>query len=169
MKHAFINHAPQLYQNNWNWRSICKNTLILKINKIYTSRLRGVTLKSVFTILTTQTFTCFVNSNYKSCRAEEDSHRLLHLGKTASVWNKVFRSHQEQSPDCSGNLTWDLANEERGGLATRMGLKCDACPFTSKRHNLFKEVETSAPGRKLATLNYSLQVGLSQTPLGNDR
>lgn len=84
------------------------------------------------------------------------------------MWNQVFRSHQEQSPDCNGSLTWDLADEERRGLATRMGLKCDVCPFTSKRHNLFKEVETSAPGRKPATLNYSLQVGLSQTPLGND-
>lgn len=49
-----------------------------------------------------------------------------------------------------------------------MGLKCGVCPFTSKRHNLFTEVETSAPGRKPASLNYSLQVGLSQTPLGND-
>uniref|UniRef100_K1Q240 Mutator-like transposase domain-containing protein n=1 Tax=Magallana gigas TaxID=29159 RepID=K1Q240_MAGGI len=49
-----------------------------------------------------------------------------------------------------------------------MGLKCCACPFTSKRHNLFTEVKTSAPGRTPASLNYSLQVGLNQTPLGND-
>uniref|UniRef100_K1R7N5 Mutator-like transposase domain-containing protein n=1 Tax=Magallana gigas TaxID=29159 RepID=K1R7N5_MAGGI len=40
--------------------------------------------------------------------------------------------------------------------------------FTSKRHNLFTEEETSAPDRKPASLNYSLQVGLSHTPLGND-
>lgn len=41
-------------------------------------------------------------------------------------------------------------------------------PFASKRHNFFTEVETSAPGRKPVAQNYSLLVGLSQKPLGND-
>lgn len=75
---------------------------------------------------------------------------------------------KEKSPGYAGSLTWDLAIKERWGLATRMGLKCAACPFTFDRHNLFKDVDTNAPGRKPATLNYSLQVGLSQTLLGND-
>lgn len=101
--------------------------------------------------------------NYHLLRPRGDA-----LGKTSALWNQAFRSHQEQNPGCNGSLTWNLATEERRGLATRMGLKCGVCPFTSKRHNLFTEVETSAPGRKPASLNYSLQVGLSQTPLGND-
>ena len=38
----------------------------------------------------------------------------------------------------------------------------------SKWYNLYKEVSTQSPGRKAATVNYGIQVGLSQTSLGNN-
>ena len=49
-----------------------------------------------------------------------------------------------------------------------MGLQCTKCLYVSRRYNLYEEVETKSPGRKAATVNYVLQVGLSQTPIGND-
>lgn len=106
-----------------------------------------------------------MNSTYKSCRAEEDFHRLIHLGRTAKMWNQVFWSHKEQTPGCIEFLTWDLATEKRRGLTTRMGLRSPLCPFTSDRHNLFTEVATNTPGRKLATLNRSHRSGWVRYPL----
>ena len=38
----------------------------------------------------------------------------------------------------------------------------------SKRYNLYKERSTQSPGRKAATLNYGIQVGLSKKSLGNN-
>ena len=36
------------------------------------------------------------------------------------------------------------------------------------KYKLHQEVDTKAPGRKAATSNLGLKIGLSQTPLGND-
>lgn len=100
--------------------------------------------------------------------ADQNSHRLLHLGKTAEMWNEVLRLHQQETPGCTGLLSWDLASEERRGLGSRMGLRCTKCTYSSRRYNLYEEVDTKSPGRKAAKINYGLQVGLSQTPVGND-
>lgn len=100
--------------------------------------------------------------------ADQNSHRLLHLGKTAEMWNEVLRLHQQETPKCTGLLSWDLASEERRGLGSRMGLRCTKCTYSSRRYNLYEEVDTKSPGRKAAKINYGLQVGLSQTPVGND-
>lgn len=98
--------------------------------------------------------------------ANQNSHRLLHLGKTAEMWNEVVSLHQLQTPGCDGPLSWDLASEERRGLASRMGLHCTKYLFVSQRYKLYEEVETKSPGRKAATLNHGLQIGLSRTPIG---
>lgn len=100
--------------------------------------------------------------------ADQNSHRLLHLRKTAEMWNEVVRIHQQERPGCIGLLSWDLASEERRGLGSRMGLRCTKCNYSSRRYNLYEEVDTKSPGRKAAKINYGLQVGLSQTPVGND-
>lgn len=125
MKRVFINYAPNLYQK----KKIRVEAVYVKLHYYQkythtkcTASLRGVTLKSIFTILTTQPFTCVLNSTYKSSRAEEDSHRLFHLSKTAEMWNKeVFWSHQEQSPGCTWFWTWDLATLEPRGMPQEWG------------------------------------------------
>ena len=47
-------------------------------------------------------------------------------------------------------------------------MRCMIFRYVSKRYNLYKEVSTQSPGRKTATVNYGIQVGLSQTSLGNN-
>ena len=47
-------------------------------------------------------------------------------------------------------------------------MRCKICRYVSKRYNLYKEVSTQSPGRKAATVNYGIQLGLSQTYLGNN-
>ena len=68
----------------------------------------------------------------------------------------------------SSDSTWDMATEERHGLGTRLAMRCKICSYVFKRYNLYKEVSTQSPGRKAATVNYGIQVGLSQTSLGNN-
>ncbi|XP_061167729.1 uncharacterized protein LOC133176644, partial [Saccostrea echinata] len=98
---------------------------------------------------------------------DSDSHRLLHLQKTSGLFNTAFKEHGRTNPGCDGNLTWDMDSEERRGLGTRLRLKCSRCPYTSEMHKLYVEVQSNSRGRKAATINYGLQVGLSQTPIGS--
>ena len=60
-------------------------------------------------------------------------------------------------------IAWDMATEEKRGLGTRLAMRCKICRCVSKRYKLYKEVSTQSPGRKAATVNYGIQVGLSQT------
>ena len=65
-------------------------------------------------------------------------------------------------------IAWDKVTEEKRGLGTRLAMRCKIGRYVSKRYNLYKEVSTQSPGRKAATVNYGIQVGLSQTSLGNN-
>ena len=82
------------------------------------------------------------------------------------MFNEVFRQHQQRSPDCRGRLDFDYATEQQISLCWREKIVCDQCPYTSQRYNLYDEIETGKPGRKSATANVGLNIGLSQTPIG---
>ena len=82
------------------------------------------------------------------------------------MFNEVFRQHQQRSPDCRGRLDFDYATEQQRSLCWREKIVCDQCPYTSQRYNLYDEIETGKPGRKSATANVGLNIGLSQTPIG---
>ena len=56
----------------------------------------------------------------------------------------------------------DMTTEK--GVAWEPGWQwCKICRYMSKRYNLYKKVSTQSPDRKAATVNYGIQVGLSQT------
>ena len=99
--------------------------------------------------------------------ANQNSNRLLNLGKLMDMIYDVMSLHQDCRPGCRGPLQWNLKSEDRRGLATRMGILCTTCGNESGRYTLYEEVETKSPGRKPAAVNLGLQVGLSP-PLGND-
>ena len=113
-------------------------------------------------------FQVHFSNSYDSFRANKDSYRFLHLGKLYEMLNQVVRGHKAASPDSDGHLDWDMGAEERRGLATILRMQCMTCDYGSTKHKLYQEVDTKVPGRKAATSNLGLQIGLSQTPLGND-
>ena len=90
------------------------------------------------------------------------------MERSAEVFNEVLRLHNQETTDCTGLFTWDMATEERCGLGTRLAMRYKICRYVSKGYNLYKEVSTQSPGRKAATVNNGIQVGLSQTSLGNN-
>lgn len=81
------------------------------------------------------------------------------------MWNEVFREHQEQSPQCDGELTVDMDNERQRGLCWQEQLKCSKCKYVSSRYNLYDEVRTGSRGPKTAAPNLGLQVGLCHSPM----
>ena len=68
-------------------------------------------------------------------------------------------------PSCTGDLEWDTDEETQRGLAWIVRVKCTDCEYTSEKEKLFLEVQTGKRGRKAATINYGLQVGLSHTSI----
>ena len=96
-----------------------------------------------------------------------DTYRLLHMTKTASMWNKAFTEHAICSPNCSsGFLNWDTDREEKFGLCWREGLSCSMCKYKSRMYNLYQELPSKNRGRRPAKINRALHVGLSQTSIG---
>lgn len=96
---------------------------------------------------------------------ETNTNRLVHLGKTASLWNEAFHQHSQENPRCGANLTWDTSHERRRGLASAFRLKCSQCKYTSVTHKLYTEVKTNRPGPNPAAVNLGLQAGLAHTSL----
>lgn len=98
----------------------------------------------------------------------ENGYRLLHQELTRKLWNQGFRGHMEYMKNCDGELFWNMGEEKRWGLGWKCGLVCHKCKYKSEIVNLYKEiVEPGKRGRRSAEPNVGLQVGLTQTPLGN--
>lgn len=96
-----------------------------------------------------------------------DSYRLVHIRKTAEMWNTVFQEHQKASPYCrKGFLSWDMGAEQKFGLGWRERATCTSCSYTSEMFNLYEEIKRDTPGRRPANINHAIHVGLSQTSVG---
>ena len=95
------------------------------------------------------------------------TYRLLHLQKTAHLWNEAIHEHRKYSRYCKGKLMWDMAGEVQWGLGWKERLKCLRCDYVSERHKLYDEVPSDRPGPKAATCNYGAQVGMAHTSVSN--
>ena len=95
------------------------------------------------------------------------TNRLVQVDKLFHMMNEVFPKHREHSPTCDGFISWDLSREEKRGLGWREMAVCSKCNYESKMYTLYEEIETSRPGRRAACVNQSVQIGLSQSSIGN--
>ena len=100
--------------------------------------------------------------------ANQNSNKLLNLGKSMDMINDVTSLHQDCRPGCRGPLQWNLKSKDRRGLDTRTGHPLCYLWLRIGGYTLYEEVETDSPEKKAAAVNLGLQVGLSQTPLDND-
>ena len=83
------------------------------------------------------------------------------------MWNTCTRQHSRVTPDCPGDLIFDISSELQRGLAWQERLKCTRCVYVSHMHKLYEEVKSIKRGGKAATINYGLHVGLSHTAISN--
>ena len=107
-------------------------------------------------------YTLFLNF-----RSELDSYRLVHLRKTAEMWNQVFQDHKKASPKCKKDFypgTW----RKNKNLVYAGGRACAATLATlHQRCTIFDEVQKNTPGRRTANIDQGIHVGLSQTSTGS--
>lgn len=98
-------------------------------------------------------------------RNEANSYRIINLKKN-ELWNRVFKDHREQHPNCRGYLSWDLNKEEQWGFGWCETAICSTCTYISPKFKLYNEIETEKRGRKCADINLGIQIGLTQTSIG---
>lgn len=110
-----------------------------------------------------------VDSYLKSEDTESDlqTYRLLHLEKTAILFNQSVQEHKRASQSCNGDLTWDVSSQRKYGMCWQMRVICKKCNYKGELTKLYEEVETGKRGRKPAAPNLGVQVGLSHTMISN--
>jgi hypothetical protein len=104
------------------------------------------------------------SSYEKETPSENNLYALLHLEKTAQLFNHGFREHAKIS--CDGNLTWNYEGTRRRGVCKEMSLKCTKCNFHTARQKLYHHEKKSCKGEPAAAPNKSLQVALSRNGIG---
>ncbi len=103
-------------------------------------------------------------------RLQPDVYRILHVGHTDALYNEGFRQHREKFAKCNGEIVLDIDHERQWGLTWIQRVKCTKCTYLSKFHKLYTETDVGRRrrGRKAASLNTSVQIGLSKTPIGGE-
>ena len=93
---------------------------------------------------------------------DDSTYMFVHKGRTLDLFNQAFKAHSIVSSECTGDLVWDRDSTQQRGLCWSMALKCSVCGYLSTTHKLYDEVRSEGAGRKAATPNVGLQVGLSR-------
>jgi len=96
---------------------------------------------------------------------DNEEYRILAPEKIIQLFNKATTDHSSIS--CLADFEWDTVAEEQWGWCWHMGLTCKKCRYTTGKQKLFYEVPSSAKGRKSATANVGMQVGLSHNMISN--
>ena len=105
-----------------------------------------------------------------ACQKPDDSRkeemRLYEKGKMQEMYNDCIRLHSAEENKCA-IPEFTICREVKVGLCWQCALRCRKCGFTSSLYKLYNEIETGKRGRKPATPNVGLQVGLQESTTGN--
>lgn len=84
------------------------------------------------------------------------------------MWNDAVHQHYSHKPSCKGNLDFNFTTEECRGLGWRIGLRCTKCTYVSGVYSLYEGMkEPGKKGRDTVKMNSAVQVGLTQSRIGN--
>ena len=92
--------------------------------------------------------------------------RVVDKYVTVEMINNLFVCHTQL--ECA-NLFFEIASESKWGLGWIWTFGCKNCKFKSKPYKLFHEIPSAGKGRRTAEINYGVQTGLYQSPIGNDQ
>ena len=82
--------------------------------------------------------------------------------------NTCIQEHRNISLECD-TLEIDIANYIPWGTSCRFARKCTHCDYISERMPMYDQIESARRGPKAARTNMGLQLGLQDTPIGNER
>ena len=108
------------------------------------------------------------DSILKSANMENtmETYRILHLGKTATMFYDSYAGHSLWRSTCNGKLEFDMKYDIQWGFAWRERLFCKMCGFVGEKFNLYEEISARKPGAKAADINLSVASGLMDTKNG---
>lgn len=89
----------------------------------------------------------------------------VHLPTCVNVIQNCINDHRITNPKCNGQLTAPAEFFVKWGVSCIVSLQCSSCEYVSTKQKLFREIQSSGPGRKAAEPNRSLAVGLFQTSI----
>jgi hypothetical protein len=82
------------------------------------------------------------------------------------MYNDCIQQHSTEQNMCA-IPEFTICREVKVGLCWQCAPRCRKCGFTSSLYKLYNEIETGKRGRKPATPNVGLQVGLQESMTGN--
>ena len=93
----------------------------------------------------------------------DETYRVLSHHKLLNLFSKAQANHKS----CPGVFQWDPTAETKWGLCWKMGLQCNVCHYKTGSEKLYFEIQKQGRGRKAATANAGIQVGLTQSMIGD--
>ena len=95
-------------------------------------------------------------------QGDDNTYILVHKGKVLESFNQAFKAHKKRNNACEGDLVWNQEGSQQWGMCWSVSLKCSMCDFSSVPYKLYEEVPKEGVGRKAATPNVGLQIGLAR-------
>ena len=98
-----------------------------------------------------------------------EQYRFVDINSTVELGAEAVREHQLKHPNCDGQPKLLAEAEERKGIAVSEMMSCSKCGYRTKQTKLYSEIpcEGKRRGRRTATPNMSLQVGLQNTSIAS--
>lgn len=96
-------------------------------------------------------------------------YRFVDINSAVELGAQAVRDHQEKHPNCDGQPKLLAEAEERRGIAVSEMMSCVKCGYRTEQTKLYSEIpcESKRRGRRTATPNMSLQVGLQNTSIAS--
>lgn len=94
--------------------------------------------------------------------------RMIHIKKNVEMWNDIVYCHHQQETVCD-RPDFQIASENKWGLAWKQTVLCSNCTFRSPEYKLYEEIDQNKPGPKAAAMNVMFHAGMQDTPIGISR
>ena len=94
-----------------------------------------------------------------------ETYRFVNLDAAVNLGMQAAIGHQQANPKCDGQPEIVHSAEVRRGLGVSEKLACQKCGFQTGQTKLYGEIPHTGKGRRIATPNMALQVGLYNTSI----
>ena len=101
----------------------------------------------------------------RTLQGTRETYRFVNLDAAVNLGMQAAIKHQQANPECDGQPEIVHSAEERRGLGVSEMLACQKCGFHTGKTKLYGEIPHTGKGRRTATPNMSLHVGLYNTSI----
>lgn len=95
---------------------------------------------------------------------KNEEYYIMNRGCLELLIKNTYRNHFKSSPDCEGDF--QLIRTDKRMISTSWALRCHLCDFSSDATKMYRESDSGLQGRNNSTLNDSVGMALSFSPIG---